>query len=259
MDLLHPACSNLLYVLIYSFDGTINRVNFIYASLVLTLFFIQMLHRIYFYRPTRVSASPQLTHSSTKPDHSPHTNTTQGLFSRGHDVHRHQPLHWRLPGCVSPLHQRRGLGMGHLLPAHDSGGDRDGGRLRVYVSTVKGRIEKVGVEGVGGAQEGRVVDLGPVARSVSRTHTLKSTTFHFSNTQVGEQSLARLWIFCALDPPHPLHGGHFCLAFHPVAFLIWVGGQGKGKGSPVQIKSTHTKNEKESIKAPCKDNQTKEL
>jgi hypothetical protein len=26
--------------------------------------------------------------------------------------------------------------MGHLLPAHDSGGDRDGGRLRVYVSTV---------------------------------------------------------------------------------------------------------------------------
>jgi hypothetical protein len=104
----------------------------------------------------------------------------------------------------------------------------------------------MGVEDVGGAQEGRVVDLGLVVRS-SFTHShsqINYYTFHFSNTQVGEQSLARLRIFCALDPPHPLHGGHFCLAFHPVAFLIWVGGQGKGKGkgSPVQIKSTHTKN-----------------
>jgi len=126
MDLLHPACPNLLYDLIYSFDGTINRVNFIYASLVkcCTAFISIVLH-----------VSLPLLNSLILPQN-PITNTTQGLFSRGHDVHRHQPLHWRLPGCVSPLHQRRGLGMGHLLPAHDSGGDRDGGRLRVYVSTV---------------------------------------------------------------------------------------------------------------------------
>jgi len=99
----------------------------------------------------------------------------------------------------------------------------------------RGRIKRR-IEGLEGLVLGRT-QLHPLTHS--RT-SLKSITFHLSKTQVGEQPLARVRLFCALDSSRPLYGGHFCLAFHPLAFLKWVGERdGVGGGGSPPNKSTH--------------------
>ena len=113
-----------------------------------------------------------------------------------------------------------------------------GGRKEIDTTkTCKGR-RKGRIEGLEGLVLGRT-QLHPLTHSRA---SLKSITFHLSKTQVGEQPLARVRLFCALDSSRPLYGGYFCLAFHPVAILKRVG-ERDGVGGGKSPKQKYTRNE----------------
>ena len=86
-----------------------------YTDLVHVLLNDDRIHRYAIERSRcQFSFGRKKTHSLKTPFPPP-----QGLFPRGPGLHRHQPLHRRVPDRVLALCQTHRPGMGPLLPAHD--------------------------------------------------------------------------------------------------------------------------------------------